>query len=226
MHNSWLKSSSSGLPSTAKTTTTPATLSGEESSQHRHFASSSTSSSPLPKLDPASPLVMTREERSNSTTKPTAATNFTYAPRGPVRFEDFLEADTNHDGRVTSAEWEAYLKKMREVDSDPRFTGLMVHLPISVLDAHRILESSGLSVSLNGLNYSVTLTPQGQTIDLIKKKELELKRVDEELESLGARKAPLDAEAAVHTRRVMGGFYLVAVASSCFLRLTRSRLCK
>lgn len=135
---------------------------------------------------------------------------------GSVTFEDFLQADTNRDGRVSSAEWESYVRSKAKSDQDPYLRGTNIHLPLSPSVLRDILESDGFGLTINGLHYSVHLQAEGDTAQLIESREAQLHRVCKKIEELEAAKAPLDAAAARHTRRVMSGIlaYLVCQAAT------------
>jgi hypothetical protein len=122
-----------------------------------------------------------------------------------ISFEDFLQADTNRDGRVTAAEWDNYVRSKQSADEDPLQRGVTIHVPVSPGILKEIIGSDGFGITINGLHYSLNLKPEGRTIDLIKNAQLELQRLSKEIEILEAKKAPLDAAAARHVRRVMSG---------------------
>lgn len=141
--------------------------------------------------------------------------NSHYVPRGPVHFEDFLAADTNRDGRVTAQEWEAYLKKLNYGgESADETQSLMIHVPLSPIEAYKIISTPGFGITLNGLHYGLQVFPKGRTLDIIKKKEAQLDALEKELALLENIKLPLDAQAAKHTKRVMTSLltYLIVQA--------------
>jgi len=122
-----------------------------------------------------------------------------------VSFEDFLKADANRDGRVTATEWDNYIRSKQKVEADPNFRGLTIHIPISPQVLREVIENDGFGVTINGLHYSVNLKPEGETFQLIKYAEERLESIDNAIRELEDKKAPLEAAAARHTRRVMSG---------------------
>lgn len=126
----------------------------------------------------------------------------------PMSFEDFLLADTNKDGRVSSAEWETFVKLKRKQETDSRMNGLTIHVPISPLLLKSIVESEGFGVTINGVHYSVNLQPEGDSLALIKKRTDELESIKQDIWGMEKMRAPLDAAAARHTRRVMSSILI------------------
>jgi len=146
---------------------------------------------------------------------PTSASSYINPLPTQISFEDFLQADTNRDGRVTAAEWDNYVRNKQFAEDDPLFRGVTVHIPVSPEVMREIIESDGFGVTINGLHYSLHLKPEGKTLDLIIKAETDLNRLNAEIEELEKRKAPLDAAAGRYTRRVMSGLlgYLLLQAA-------------
>ncbi len=142
------------------------------------------------------------------------------ASRRPVSFEEFLQADANGDGRVSSAEWEKFLQKkaLAEKGVSARApSALNVEIPLSNEQLHRLAgEFEGLHISINGMRYRLSLTPEGRTAEVIAEKTAELSKVLTELARLELIKRPLDAKAARHTKRVLtiALVYLLAQAGT------------
>jgi hypothetical protein len=129
------------------------------------------------------------------------------ASRRQVSFEEFLQADANGDGRVSSAEWERFLQKkaLSEKGVSVRApSALNVEIPLSHEQLHMLAgEFEGLHISINGMRYRLSLTPEGGTAEVIAEKTAELSKVLTELARLELIKRPLDAKAARHTKRVL-----------------------
>jgi len=152
-----------------------------------------------------------------------AETHERFLKEGPclsgVDFKDFLLADTNGDGRVNSVEWENFLRRRQQQDSGKSYDeplALNIEIPLSPSQAHTILnEGDGLHVHINGMRYAVSLTPEGDTQELIKSKGDLLLETIQRIAALNVDKRPLDARAARHTKRVltMGLVYLLGQAS-------------
>lgn len=136
-------------------------------------------------------------------TKPTEQAVHSLPPR--ITFEDFLQADTNRDGRVTAAEWDSYVKSKSNTFDSAMRKGVTVHFPVPPTILREIIESHGFAITVNGLHYSLTLKPEGTTRDLIRNAEAQLERLERSITEMEATKAPLDAKAARHVRRVMSG---------------------
>jgi hypothetical protein len=159
-------------------------------------------------LPPSSSL--SSRQQFNTTTTTTnnnnaSSTNLSTIHHEPhhVSFEDFLKADANQDGRVTAAEWENYIKSKRQAGTDQRFKGLTIELPFSPLDLQQLLNTAGFGITVNGLHYSISLIPEGYTVDLINIKRKQLAETQARMMEMDKIREPLDQKAARHTRRVM-----------------------
>ena len=138
-----------------------------------------------------------------------------------LSYEDFLHADRNRDGKLTAAEWEAYVNsKLQAANAQDRnetgthHRGCTIHLPISPETFRSFLESEGLGITLNGHHYSLHLRPEGDTIQLIESQKEALMQVTKEIQQLEEIKAPLDARAAAHTKWVLRGLVLYLVGQA------------
>ncbi|GBG34326.1 Calcium uniporter protein, mitochondrial [Hondaea fermentalgiana] len=127
--------------------------------------------------------------------------------RSEMDFQEFLLADTDGDGRVSNAEWEAFLRKKSLAEAGLEFqepSALNVEIPLSVQQFSAMAdENEGLHVSINGMRYRLTLQPEGRTADVIEHKQERLHDTLVELASMEREKRPLDAQAARHTKRVL-----------------------
>ncbi len=152
-----------------------------------------------------------------SVSSATASSSSDVIDPGEVTFQDFLDADTNKDGRVTAAEWESYLAKKKSINHETRFQGISIELPIPMQDGIRMLESEGIHVTVNGMRYAVSLKPVGTTEEcLIEKQEL-LGRLIKELSELRSIQAPLDVKAANYTKRVLTGVFLYLISQATLI---------
>jgi len=136
-----------------------------------------------------------------------------------VGFDEFLLADKNGDGRVSSAEWEAFLAEKAAVENGLDYKApeaLHVEIPFSAKQLNAIVQKNeGLHISVNGMRYRLTLSPEGKTRDIIMSKEKQLGEVLDELAEMERFKRPLDQKSARHTKRVLtvGLVYLVSQAA-------------
>jgi hypothetical protein len=136
-----------------------------------------------------------------------------------VNFEEFLLADKNGDGRVSSSEWEDFLSKKTDIqshmDSD-KPAALNVEIPLSFEDLNRMVaESEGLHVSINGMRYKVQLSAEGKTNEIVTYKTKLLHQELQKLSKMEVEKRPLDKKAARHTKRILtfGLVYLLSQAA-------------
>lgn len=136
-----------------------------------------------------------------------------------VGFDEFLLADYNGDGRVSSAEWEHFLQEKAAAESGLNYqppNALNVEVPLSTNQLHTMAESNeGLHISINGMRYRLSLTPEGKTSEIIGTKSKVLHETLQQLGLMETEKRPLDAKAARHTKRVLtfALFYLLSQAT-------------
>jgi hypothetical protein len=132
----------------------------------------------------------------------------------PKEWDDFLEADLNHDGQVSKAEWDAFVRK-KQMHMAGHSQGVTVGIPMSASELGKLFVAQGLEVAINGYQYQLKLEPVGETKAIIEEKLQRAGQVNAELEELEKQKQPLDARAARHAGRVMKGIvaYLVLQAA-------------
>lgn len=134
-------------------------------------------------------------------------------------FEEFLLADKNGDGRVSSAEWEEFLEKKASIASEMHFAqpnAVNIEIPLSISDLNNLAtESEGFHLSINGMRYKLQLMPEGKTADIIIEKTKQLREALRKFSKMDDDKRPLDLSAARYTKRVLtfGSLYLISQAA-------------
>ncbi|KAH9256456.1 hypothetical protein BASA81_005370 [Batrachochytrium salamandrivorans] len=134
-----------------------------------------------------------------------------------ISYEDFLLADTNRDGKISSTEWENYVRKKLS-SSQPKpvaDSGVTLHLPFLPETLKSLLQNEAFGLSINGQHFSLALRPEGRTVDLISQLQFDLEETRDQIRKLELIKLPLDRAASRHTNRVMISFlgYLFAQAA-------------
>lgn len=125
-----------------------------------------------------------------------------------ISYEDFLLADTNRDGKISSTEWESYVRRKLS-SSQPKPTadsGVTLHLPFPPDTLQALLKNQAFGLSINGQHFSLSLRPEGRTVDLISQVQFDLEETRDQIRKLELVKLPLDRAAARHTNRVMISF--------------------
>jgi len=135
-----------------------------------------------------------------------------------LTYDEFLLADADGNGRVSNAEWEAFVEKKARLESGLSYespNALNIEIPMSTLQLQEMAsDNEGLHISVNGMRYRLCLEPEGKTKDVIAKKQAKLNETLTELAKMERDKRPLDAKAARHTKRVLtvGLLYLLSQA--------------
>lgn len=135
-----------------------------------------------------------------------------------ISYEDFLRADANKDGRISSVEWENYVRsKYLQAQSTTllQAQGCTIHLPVSSEFIQSLLVNQAFGISLNGNQYTLQLQPVGKTLELIAEAQQKLEETRDKIRKMELVKLPLDRAASRHTNRVMSALlcYLFAQAA-------------